>query len=635
MCGIAGVLTPRQNNYTLSNIINITQKMSLTLHHRGPDSSGLWSNDENIALAHTRLSIQDLSSHGHQPMASSNQRYILSYNGEVYNFLALRKELEKLGCTFIGHSDTEVLLAAFEQWGLEKALTSFNGMFALALWDKQERTLTLALDRMGKKPLYYGWVDGNFVFASELKAIEAHPSFTNDINKDALTLYLSYNYVPAPHSIYENIHKLSQGSYLTINEVQLSQQSHLTTKHYWSPFETALAQKNSPFEGTLEQASSHLESLIIDSTRIRMISDVPLGVMLSGGIDSTTVAAIAQSQSKSAIKTFSIGFNNNKKSEAAAAKEIAKYLGTDHHELYLNGQDALSVLPNIPEYYDEPFGDSSQIPTYLLSKLAKDNVTVALTGDGGDELFYGYKRYFSAQKVWGANRNIPQLGRTILSGMLSGIGGLTTTESKLLKHASDIKANHPADLYRSRVSTFIDPKRLVLGGRNVAMSNFEQIKALGIQDPGFNFMLLDFTSYLTGDILVKVDRASMAVSLETRSPLLDHRIAEFAWQLPKSMKYQQGQGKHILRNLLSRHVPTFLWDRPKQGFGSPLRQWLSGSLKDWAGDLLSVERLKQQGIMDAQAVNTLWTQCQNNPNKSHSRLWNILMLQAWLAKHGK
>ena len=605
--------------------------MVRAITHRGPDDEGVWVDEAGVALGHRRLSIQDLSSCGHQPMQSFCQRYTVVFNGEIYNFRDLRAELEKQGALFKGHSDTEVLLAAISCWGIEQSLQRFNGMFAFALWDRQLRALTLVRDRVGKKPLYYGLVGNQFVFASELKALVQHPRFTNGIDPDALSLYLRYSYIPAPYSIYQDIHKLPQGGMLTITpEDQVSAvDAQKNVIEYWSPFTVAQSCMAMPFAGSEEDAVRELDELLHDATRLRMVADVPVGVLLSGGIDSSTVTAVAQAQSERPVKTFSIGFSDNPKSEAAAAKRIARHLGTDHEELYLSGDDALDVLPLIPDMFDEPFGDSSQVPTYIVSKLARSRVTVALSGDGGDELFYGYRRYLSSKKLWTLNRKLPYLCRMSLAGLFTRAGNLAQVESRLLKHAAALRAAHAVDLYHSRTNKFINPDWLVKNSHKPVLENMERIGALGLSSAEAEMMLLDFTTFLTDDVLVKVDRASMAVSLEVRSPILDTRLVEFAWSLPVELKCRDGKGKYVLRKVLEKYVPTHLTDRPKQGFASPIRDWIGGPLREWAEDLLSEQRLDDDGILNTQLVRQLWLSCKRNSKKSHSRLWAILMFQAW------
>lgn len=631
MCGLAGILSRCQGVEAASSLKAIVYSMASALIHRGPDDDGVWAGESGMVLAHRRLSIQDLSKCGHQPMHSTCSRYVVAFNGEIYNFSDLRLQLEGLGATFFGHSDTEVLLAAVSFWGIEESLQRFNGMFAFALWDKKSQTLTLARDRIGKKPLYYGWAGSQFVFASELKALTRHPLFDNSIDPDALSLYLQYNYVPAPYSIYKNIYKLPQGCMLSVTHSDIVENSTIHQKviEYWSPYAVAKSCMVDPFMGTEHDAVQMLDGLLCDSVKMRMISDVPVGVLLSGGIDSSTVTAIAQAQSRNPVKSFSIGFSGCNKSETAAAKKIAKYLGTDHAELHVSGVDVLNMLPQIPQIFDEPFGDSSQIPTYIVSKLAKSKVTVALTGDGGDELFYGYKRYLSNRKLWSLNRNLPNFIRVPLANFIATVGNLTQCEDRLLKHITTMRANHILDLYQSRMCKFINPDCLVKNSHNPILGNISRIKSLDLPYPEAEMMLLDFTSFLTDDVLVKVDRASMAASLEIRNPLLDYRVVEFAWSLPVGLKLKNGKGKHVLRKVLEKYVPTTLTDRPKQGFGSPVRSWINGPLNDWAEDLLSEERLNRDGIFNTKPVRKLWLDCQQNNNKSYSRLWTVLMFQAW------
>ncbi|NOX91675.1 MAG: asparagine synthase (glutamine-hydrolyzing) [Gammaproteobacteria bacterium] len=631
MCGLAGILSRCPGDETAASLKDVVYSMARALIHRGPDDDGVWVDETGVALAHRRLSIQDLSACGHQPMHSACDRYVVTFNGEIYNFPDLQLQLEGLGATFSGHSDTEVLLAAISYWGIEKSLQRFNGMFAFALWDKKKQMLTLARDRIGKKPLYYGRVGSQFVFASELKALTRHPLFNNMIDPDALSLYLQYNYVPAPYSIYKNIYKLPQGCMVSVTHDDLVKHSAIHQKiiEYWSPYAVAKSCMAVPFIGTEGDAIQMLDDLLCDSVRMRMISDVPVGVLLSGGIDSSTVTAIAQAQSKNPVNSFSIGFSGCNKSETAAAKKIATHLGTNHTELYVSGTDALNILPQIPQIFDEPFGDSSQVPTCIVSRLARSKVTVALTGDGGDELFYGYKRYLSNRKLWGLNRSLPGFIRRPLGNFIAAASHLAQLESRSLKHVATIRANHILDLYQSRICKFINPDHLVKNSHNPVLENIARIKSLGLSCSEAEMMLMDFTSFLTDDVLVKVDRASMAVSLEVRNPVLDYRIVEFAWSLPVDLRFRGGKGKHVLRKVLKRYVPTMLTDRPKQGFGSPVRSWINGPLRDWAEDLLSEERLDRDGIFNTKPVRQLWLDCQKNHKKSYSRLWTVLMFQAW------
>ena len=635
MCGLAGLVTPDSTTQQHGLDCQTVRRMNDVLSHRGPDSSGFWSDEQRVALAHRRLAIQDLSPLGHQPMPSKCKRYQLVFNGEIYNFQSLKAELQAVGLTFNGHSDSEVLLASVVHWGLEEALSRFNGMFAFAIWDSELQQLTLAQDRLGKKPLYFGYIGGSLVFASELKALQQHPEFDGEICRDALQLYLEHNVVPAPFAIYQGIYKMPQASYLRCSLSDISARKCLLSQlqQYWAPLSTAKNAHSAPYTGNFDSAVDTLDEMLQASTALRLVSDVPVGVLLSGGIDSSTIASIAQSQSATPISTFSIGFNNEKTSEAAAAKAIAQHLGSNHHELYLSDNDALDVLGDIPTIFDEPFADSSQIPTYIVAKLAKQQVTVALTGDGGDELFYGYKRYFSNQKLWQLNQKLPAMLRKPIGYAAEGLAKLSGGESGLYRHAAALKADHILDVYHSRFVKFNQASKLLKDHQAIALPHLNTVKQLDLACDDMNMMLLDFTNYLCNDILVKVDRASMAASLETRNPLLDYHIVEFAWSLPQQFKYQNNQGKVVLRKVLDKYLPQQLTDRPKQGFGSPIRQWLSGALRQWADELLSVEHLRQQGIFNAEYVHQLWQACIKNPKKSHSRIWTILMFQAWHQQH--
>jgi asparagine synthase (glutamine-hydrolysing) len=631
MCGIVGIVDLLQHATQEKNHQD-TVLMSKKIIHRGPDAFAVWSQQPGIVLAHRRLAIQDLSALGAQPMHSHNGAYTIVFNGEIYNFKQIKQRLKAdFKADFTGHSDTEVLLSAIEHLGIEATLGELNGMFAFALWDHNAQTLTLAQDRAAKKPLYFGFVNQRFVFASQLKAITALPEFSKTISRRALQLYLQKNYVPAPYSIYQGIYKLEQGCSIAIDRQSFADKENLLNKviSNWSPYEAALMQSEKTFSGNFDQAKQTLNDLLLDATQLRMISDVPVGVMLSGGIDSTLISSLAQQISNTPIKTFSIGFTGSEKSEAAAAKTIASYLKTDHCELYLTGQDALDVIPSIPDIFDEPFGDSSQVPTYLVSQLAKSTVTVALTGDGGDELFYGYKRYFSGSRIYHKMQSIPVWLRNGLALTCQEIGKAQGFESAFLKHASMLKASHPLDMYNIRMHKFFDPAKLILRKDKYQDLQIERIKSLNLPSTELNMMLYDYTTYLTGDILTKVDRASMAVSLEARSPLLDKRVVEFAWQLPQEFKAQGKSGKRILKSLLNDYVPIELTDRPKQGFGSPIKDWLNGPLKEWADELLNKEKLIKQGVFDADLVRELWDKCIKMQSKSFSRIWTILMFQAW------
>ncbi|WP_158770262.1 asparagine synthase (glutamine-hydrolyzing) [Paraglaciecola sp. L1A13] len=625
MCGISGLFRLNAS----SNLSVILKNMNATLTHRGPDDNGVWVEEPGIGLGHTRLAIQDVSHSGHQPMSSSCGRYVMVFNGEVYNFEEIRKELTQQ--RFKGYSDSEVVLYAIAQFGLAEALRKFNGMFALAVWDKQEQTLSLARDRVGKKPLYFGRNAGYFCFASELKALKAIPGFKPELDMQALGQYMRFNYIPAPYSIYKGIYKLEPGSFITLGVDALNSVPDLLAlcHKYWSALDVAAYNFNHPFGGTLGEAQSHLTGLLEDSTRLRMISDVPFGVLLSGGVDSSLVAAMMQKQSSRPVNSFSIGFSNSDKDEAHIAKDIAGYLGTSHNELYVSGQDALDLVPDIAQHYDEPFADSSQIPMFIVSKLARSKVTVALSGDGGDELFYGYNRYFRNIKNWQTSQKIPDTLKRLLSNQLYKLGSKQKLGLTANKYANEIGAMTVLDMYMSRICKWVAPESLMLNPHVPVQYKLQQVNALSLPHPEQYLMLYDYLTYLCDDILVKTDRASMANSLELRSPLLDHRITEFAWSLPMSMKFQENKGKHILRQILDAHIPNALTNHPKHGFGSPVRDWLNGPLNDWAEDLLARDRLQQQGLFDSDKVAILWHDFKYKKKKYHTQLWNMLMFQSW------
>ncbi|MCT7990058.1 asparagine synthase (glutamine-hydrolyzing) [Laspinema olomoucense] len=645
MCGITGFWDiSRQKNP--ESLEEIAQRMSSTLLHRGPDSGGTWV-DENfgIALGHRRLAIVDLSPEGHQPMLSANGRYAIVFNGEIYNFLELRRELEKLGHKFRGSSDTEVMLAAFSQWGLHSAVEHFNGMFAFALWDRQERLLHLGRDRVGEKPLYYGWMGQTFLFGSELKALRAYPQFQAEINRDALALYLRHNCIPAPYSIYQGIYKLPPACLLTVSPTAKASEP----IPYWSAKSVAEQGTTYPFTGSDTEAIAQLDALLRDAVGLRMMADVPLGAFLSGGIDSSTIVALMQAQSSHRVKTFTIGFSEASYNEAKYAKAVAQHLGTDHTELYLTPEDAIGVIPKLPTLYDEPFADSSQIPTFLVSELTRQQVTVSLSGDAGDELFGGYNRYCWVSNLWQKMGWIPQDFRKTAGDILTRLSTdswdqVFTSFDPLLP--SQLKQANPGDkihklaavlavlneeaMYRHLVSHCKDPESLAIGSSEplTALTNDQQKPDL----PDFTqlMMYLDLITYLPDDILVKVDRASMGVSLESRIPLLDHRVVEFAWRLPLSLKIRNGQGKWLLRQVLSQYVPNSLMERPKMGFAIPIDKWLQGSLRDWAEALLDESRLQQEGFFNPQPIRQKWEEHLAEKRNWQYYLWDILMFQSWL-----
>jgi asparagine synthase (glutamine-hydrolysing) len=617
--------------------------MGAALAHRGPDDSGTFHDSATgIGLAFRRLSIIDLSPEGHQPMYSASGRYVIIFNGEVYNFEEIRTELGAR--QWRGHSDTEVMLAAIEQWGVESALRRFVGMFALALWDREERKLYLVRDRLGIKPLYYGRVGGNFVFGSELKAIRQYPDFNPDIDRDVLTLYLRHNYVPSPHCIYKGLYKLPSGHFLMLD----SAMGALLPKPFWSAREVAREGLRSPFSGSEAEAIDQLHRQLLSAVRLRMIADVPLGAFLSGGIDSSTVVALMQAQRGQPVKTFTIGFHEDGYNEAIHAKAVAKQLGTDHTELYLTPQDALNVVPLLPSMYDEPFSDSSQIPTYLVSKLARESVTVSLSGDGGDELFGGYDRYLFTKRIWNSVRRLPMPARKVIAELLKAIPPTHIDRcfqllrpilprqllrpipgDKVRKLADVLSMGSPAALYYRALSHWESPTDIVLNSQEpgtVLASIAESSWPSNLEEV---MMLTDQLNYLPDDILTKVDRASMAVSLEARVPMLDHRVVEFAWKLPLHFKIRSGTSKWILRQILYNYVPRELVERPKMGFGVPIDRWLRGPLRDWAEELLSARSLGQHGFLNVKSIRLKWQEHLSGVRNWQYLLWDILAFQDW------
>lgn len=639
MCGVAGFLA--QKKY--SNPLAIATCMADTLIHRGPDDAGVWVGEAaGVGLAHRRLSIVDLSPAGHQPMVSSSGRYVIAFNGEIYNHLDLRRELGEQN--WRGHSDTETLLAGIEAWGLEATLKKSNGMFAIALWDSQTSMLLLARDRIGEKPLYYGWQGGGaertFLFGSELKALKAHPAFAAAIDRGALCLLLRHNYIPAPYSIYQGVAKLEPGCLLSVS---LAQPEPKILK-YWDAVSMAQAGVAQPFAGTPEEAVNALEKLSKDAVRQQMMADVPLGAFLSGGIDSSTIVALMQAQSSRPVKTFTIGFDNRGYNEAEHAKAVARHLGTEHTELYVTPKQAMEVIPRLPGLYCEPFADSSQIPTFLVSQLAKQHVTVSLSGDAGDELFCGYNRYQLTASLWGKISLVPSPLREIaargitalspatwdrLAHYIPGTGRLRLLGDKLHKGAGVLSSRTVDELYLGMVSLLRNPSEWVIGGQEPAT----HLTGLRPELSGLNaveqMMALDAISYLPDDILVKVDRAAMGVSLESRVPFLDHRLVEFAWSLPLHYKLRDGQTKWPLRQVLYRHVPRELIERPKMGFGVPLHDWLRGPLRDWAENLLGEDRLRREGFFYPAPVRAMWAEHLSGSRNWANHLWGVLMFQAW------
>ncbi len=627
MCGIVGVWG------ALPGKRGLVGQACRSLRHRGPDSEGYWEDQSaGLALGHVRLAILDLTQAGHQPMVSACGRYVLVLNGEIYNHLEMRAALEAEGHApaWRGHSDTETVLAGFVAWGFQKTLQAAVGMFAIALWDRQERTLTLMRDRMGEKPLYMGFVAGNFVFASELKALTGIPGFDKETDRQALSLLVRHNYIPAPFSIYRAIRKLAPGSWLQVSEEQCRRASLPEPRHYWSARDVARqARANRLSFGSDSDAVDALETVLTTAVKGQMISDVSLGAFLSGGIDSSIVAALMQKDSAQAVKTFSIGFNDPAYNEAEHAKAVAAHLGTEHTELYVDSSDALAVVPGLGGLYDEPFADSSQIPTILVARMARRDVTVALSGDGGDELFGGYSRYLRAKRWWDKRESIPAFLRGPMAAgarMGAGMLGAGRAREQAEKLAQVLAADHSGQFYRQFVSYWKDPAQVVIGA-DAPATPFDEPSDDAIFD---RMMLLDTLTYLPDDILVKVDRAAMASSLETRVPMIDHRVFEFAQRLPGDYKMRDGQGKWLLRQLLYRHVPRAMVDRPKKGFSVPLAVWLRGPLKDWASALLDPARLRRQGLFHAEPVMRKWQEHQAGAHDWSTYLWSILMTQAWL-----
>jgi asparagine synthase (glutamine-hydrolysing) len=627
MCGITGILDPT----AAGDLSRTARKMTECLIHRGPDGGDIWTDDSaGVALGHRRLATIDLSEAGHQPMISSCGRLILSYNGEIYNAPELRAELMAKGRVFRGNSDTEVIIEGAAEWGLAALLPRLIGMFALALWDRNNRCLTLARDRFGIKPLYWSDDRGRFLFGSELKALTAHPDFDREVDRDAVAAYLRFCYVPSPQSIYRAARKLEAGHILVVSPGQAPR---LTP--WWRLSDTVREVHTAPFAGSSDDGVTALEDLLRDSTHRRMTADVPLGALLSGGIDSSTVTALMQTQSDRPVKTFTIGFDRPGYDEAQHASAVAAHLGTDHHELILTADQALAVIPKLPDMYDEPFADSSQIPTYLVSQMARQHVTVALSGDGGDEIFAGYNRYIQAagrlRQVWALPRPVRRAISAGLDTVPTGLWSrlfpsLPQAGDKMTKLSGAISAGQHG-FYKYLVSTWQETGRLVPGAREIWGSAWDEAETL-CPDPVERMQYLDAMTYMTDDILTKVDRASMAVSLEVRVPLMDHRVAAFAWSLPMRMKLANGQGKHLLRQVLYRHVPREMIERPKQGFAVPIGEWLRGPLKDWAGDMLSATALNQRGLISPEPVETLWSEHQSGRFDHSARLWAVINLQA-------
>jgi asparagine synthase (glutamine-hydrolysing) len=652
MCGFAGFFGG--NIAAQADRSALLEAMANRIRHRGPDDGGTWTDaDLPVGFGHRRLAIVDLSPAGHQPMAAASGRYVIAYNGEIYNHMDLRASLEKAGVAPVwrGHSDTETLLAGFDAWGIEATVKQAVGMFAFAVWDRQDRVLTLGRDRLGEKPLYYGWQGTGsaraFLFGSELKALHAHPAFERKIDRDAVSLFMRHNNVPGDHAIFQGIRKLLPGHLLEVSAANREGQP----RAYWSGVETALRGAREPFAGSPAEAVEALEAVLRTAIRGQMMADVPLGAFLSGGIDSSTVVALMQAQSSRPVKTFTIGFEEGIYNEAEHAAAVARHLGTEHTSLYVTPEQALGVIPNLPTLYDEPFADSSQIPTYLVSALAREHVTVSLSGDAGDELFSGYNRYQITAQLWSRLATLPSGLRSAMAWVLTrpsperlnslatsipGASRWANIGEKIHKGAGVMAARSAADLYRGMVSQWQDPNAIVIGGKEPATllgTVGAELEALGEVE---RMMALDMLTYLPDDILTKVDRAAMGRSLESRVPFLDHRVVEFAWQLPLAYKLRPEGSRYTtkwaLRQVLYRHVPQALIERPKMGFGVPIDSWLRGPLREWAEDLLDASRLRREGYLNPAPIRQKWQEHLSGQRNWQHPLWCVLMFQAWLEK---
>lgn len=656
MCGISGFYSFKKN-INAEQGAHILKEMCNSIINRGPDADGYWCDfEQSLFLGHRRLSILDLSEAGKQPMVSANKKYVIIFNGEIYNHLEIRKEIEKLGGAPIwkGHSDTETLLAGFELWGVEKTICKCIGMFAFAVWNTEEKILILGRDRVGEKPLYYGWLPSEenlsveskniFIFGSQLKSFKKHPGFKPSIDRNALSLFFRHNYIPSPHTIYEGIYKLEPGTLLSISDK--SKEGNIM--HYWSAENIAKDGIMNPFKGTFEEAVEDLEYLLRDAIKMQMLSDVPLGAFLSGGIDSSTIVALMQAQTSAPVKTFTIGFNEKGYDEANFAKQVAQYLGTDHTELYITSEQAMNIIHILPEIYDEPFSDSSQIPTYLVSKLTRNHVTVSLSGDAGDELFCGYNRYLVAQKVWNKLNHFPIYLRKELAQVLINISPTmwdrmfkklpilnkySNIGDKIHKSAGVLGSKSISELYWSLISHWNPSTDLVINSVEPISKYRSNSLFLNELDDVQKMMFLDTITYLPDDILTKVDRAAMAVSLETRVPFLDHRIIEYAWKMPQVYKMKDGVTKLALREVLYKYIPKKLIERPKMGFGIPLDQWLRGPLKLWVEDLISEEKIRKEGLLNYDLIRDKWNAHLTGKRNWAYHIWDIVMFQAWLEKN--
>lgn len=632
MCGIAG-LWRVGDTVRDDGIAACARRMADRLRHRGPDDAGVWADsDTGLALSHRRLSIVDLSPQGHQPMVSADDRYVIVFNGEIYNFAELRAEIEPCGYPFKGHSDTEVLLAAIGCWGLSATLDRLNGMFAIALWDRAERRLSLARDRIGQKPLFFGWTRSGFVFASELRALNSLPDFEARIDSTAIQRYLQLGHVPCPNSIYEGIYKLPAGHFITLDarDARRPQDPMAIAVAYWSMADVAQRAAAQRTDWTDAQAVQALDEALHRATHYRMVSEVPLGAFLSGGIDSSLVLAIMQQQSAQPVHSYALGFGAHGKGETEYARAIAEHLGTRHTELHITDQEAIDTVPRMPEIVDEPSADFAQVPNYLIAKQARPHIKVALTGDGGDEFFCGYSRFHRVPRRWRKLARVPHRLRRMSAAVQERL-------PRGRRHPISIarrRAGSLDELYYYEFCHWLYDSPLLADGRiergayYVATAQWP-----GLADPIERLLLADQTTHLPDVILAKVDRTSMACGLEVRSPLLDFNVAELSWRLPMRMKYRDGQGKWLMRELLAQYMPRALYERPKQGFGAPIGQWLAGPLKEWASDLLSRERLSRQGLLDPELVQQAWRAQHTDQRAWQKQIWALLMLQAWMTEH--
>ncbi|MFH1032928.1 MAG: asparagine synthase (glutamine-hydrolyzing) [Pseudomonadota bacterium] len=652
MCGICGFLDSRASQAE-PEMLGLVTAMASAIAHRGPDDAGAWADQAaGLALGHRRLSIIDLSPLGHQPMLSHDGRWAMVFNGEVYNFAELRAELERQhgAIAWRGHSDSEIILEGFARWGVEACAKRLNGMLAIALWDRHERRLHLIRDRLGKKPLYYGWSGGVFLFGSELKALTAHPAFSARVDRDALALFLRHNYVPGPYCIYEGLRKLPPASILSLGAGERGLLP--APRPYWSARDMAQEGQARPLTLDPQEAAARLEELLLDAVKIRMVADVPLGAFLSGGVDSSLIVALMQAQSDQPVRSFSIGFPEAAYDEAPHARAVAAHLGTAHSELYVTWQQALDVVPQLAHMFDEPFADSSQIPTFLVSQMARRDVTVALSGDAGDELFGGYDRYFLASRVWGRAGGLPAPLKALAGALiraasprawdrLFGACAWLLPRRMHFKHPGDhlhelagmLSSGTPEAFYRGLVSLWKEPAALVPGASEPPTALTDPARWPDLPDFRQRMMYLDLVSYLPDDILVKVDRASMAVALEARAPLLDYRLVELAWRLPLEMKMRGDVGKWLLRQVLYKYVPPALIERPKMGFGLPIDAWLKGPMRAWAEALLDERRLHRQGFFDPAPIRRAWREHQAGAKAWHYYLWPVLMFQLWLDEY--